>query len=292
MSSRHANHQQARISRRGFLKAAGGVLAGSLFGASGTAYYSLAIEPERVQVEQITITIPRLPQAFEGLRAVQISDLHYKPYVQLDYLERCFGLVNELNPDLILMTGDYVHESAVAINELVPALSGLEASLGVFAVAGNHDYWTDIDVIRAGFQAAGIPFLTNENVQVERDGMQLAICGLDDAWAGTPDLDQAVAGVAAETVRILLAHEPDQAVWWLAYDMIDLQLSGHSHGGQVCLPFIGAPVLPVDARLYSAGLYQVKTGQLYVNRGLGVAPLPIRFNCPPEITEITLTAGR
>jgi predicted MPP superfamily phosphohydrolase len=167
-------------------------------------------------------------------------------------------------------------------------LASLNAKYGIFAVLGNHDLWTDAVVVRAGLEREGVPVLVNQGVtlSVGRDNIYLA--GLDDAWSGQPDLSAALDGSATDIPVILLAHEPDVADISALDGRVSLQLSGHSHGGQVRLPGVGAPILPYLGQKYEQGVYRVNNMWVYTNRGLGVIPPPVRLNCPPEITEITL----
>jgi uncharacterized protein len=212
-------------------------------------------------------------------------------YTQLELVQKAVTLANGLQPDLIVLTGDYVLESEESIFELAPALAALNARYGIFTVLGNHDLWTNAKTVRRGLQQAGLPVLINEGVSLSVGPAELYLAGLDDGWSGQPDLKPALAQLPPDTPAILLAHEPDLADTFALDGRISLQLSGHSHGGQVRLPGLGAPVLPYLGQKYDQGLYQVGSMWLYTNRGIGLGPAPIRFNCPPEITEITLVSA-
>lgn len=280
-----------RINRRRFLKLLGGsVVAGGLT-AVGGPYYAKHIEPEWLMVERVEVVVRGLRPALEGYKIVQMSDFHLYPYTQVELIQRAVGLANELRPDLVVLTGDYVLERADAIFELAPVLAGLNGRQGVFAVLGNHDHWTDPAAVRTGLRESGIEVLHNEGVElsVGREGLYLA--GVDDCWSGAPDLGVALDGVAAGTPVVLLAHEPDFADEFAGDGRVSLQLSGHSHGGQVRLPGIGALVLPRYGQKYDAGLNRVGEMWVYTTRGIGVLGPPVRFNCPPEVTEITLVGG-
>jgi predicted MPP superfamily phosphohydrolase len=159
----------------------------------------------------------------------------------------------------------------------------------VYAILGNHDHWTDADEVARALQTQPITVLRNAAIPIDRGGARLWIAGVDDVWERHADLDQALRLVPADQATILLAHEPDYADLAAQYS-VDLQLSGHSHGGQVQLPFFGSPILPYLGRKYPRGLYQIGSLQLYTNRGLGVVSPPVRFNCRPEITLFTLTS--
>lgn len=272
----------ASMNRRQFLKMAGAaVVAGGLSAAGG---YGLAtqVEPYRLQVERLTLG--GWPAALAGLRLVQLSDFHLYPFTPLWFVQEVVAQANALRPDVVVLTGDYVLESAESIFDLAPALAQLNPRLGVAAILGNHDHWADVRIVRQGLREAGIPLLTNQRLTLGG----LIVAGLDDPWAGRPDLAATLDGVRLGAPLILLAHEPDFVDEFSRDPRIRLQLSGHSHGGQVRLPGLGAPFLPRYAEKYDLGLYQVRQTWLYTNRGIGMTGAHIRFNCPPEITEITL----
>jgi predicted MPP superfamily phosphohydrolase len=167
-------------------------------------------------------------------------------------------------------------------------LSPLSASIPTFAVLGNHDYWTDAETVHHILSSTGIKDLTNDVFTLKREDESLHLCGVDDIWEGSPRLDDVVSRLGDDSAAILLAHEPDFADTSAATGRFDLQLSGHTHGGQVVFPFIGAPVLPYLGRKYGSGLYKVGGMFQYTNRGVGMARLPLRINCPPEITVFVL----
>lgn len=200
-------------------------------------------------------------------------------------------MANELKPDLVVLTGDYVWQDLEAIHELAPILSGLNARYGVFSTLGNHDYWLDADVITAAMESAGLPVLINQGHSIQHGNGSIYLAGLDDGWSGNPDLNATLDGAASNEPIVLLCHEPDLADQYALDGRIDLQLSGHSHGGQIRLPGIGALILPYLGRKYDLGLYKVNDMQLYTNRGLGVISEPVRFNCPPEISQFVLNAA-
>jgi predicted MPP superfamily phosphohydrolase len=280
-----------KISRRNFLKALGQVTLGSLVAGAAGYGYSTQIEPGWLAVEQIRVPVKQLKPALEGFKIVQMSDIHLHPYTQLEFVQKAIAKANELRPDLVVLTGDYVLESADSIYELAPALAGLNPKYGIFTILGNHDLWTNEEVVRTGLQQAGLPVLINEGLALGVGSELLYLAGLDDGWSGQLDLSAALAKLPADVPVILLAHEPDLADNFARDGRISLQLSGHSHGGQVRLPGIGAPILPYLGRKYDQGLYRVGEMWLYTTRGIGLGPVPTRFNCPPEITEITLVGA-
>lgn len=276
-----------RLSRRRFLAAVRNVVAGYALAGAGGYLYGSRIEAEWLTVRRLTLPIRGLPAAADGLRLVQLSDFHLRPVTEIDHIRRAVSLANSLQPDVIVLTGDYVTVQAEDIFELAPVLGGLNARLGVFTVLGNHDLWTNRNVVTQGLRQAGLPVLINQGLSV--GGLYLA--GLDDAWSGAPDLAQALAGCPAGTPAVLLAHEPDFVDEWSRDPRVAVQLSGHSHGGQVRLPGLGAVIVPPYGRKYDYGLYQVHHTRLYTNPGIGLAVPGVRVNCRPEVTEITLTQG-
>jgi len=250
------------------------------------------VEPARLQVTRHDIVLPRLPAEFDGLRIVQLSDLHCGPsFIDVAQIRRSVEQANAFQPDLILLTGDYVNVPG-SIRECTRLLSGLHARDGVFAVLGNHDYWTNPAAVTEALQAAEINVLNNDAAPVRRGAKRLWIAGLDDAWEGRPDLSRALQPIPAGEPTILLVHEPDTATV-VAQTPVDLQLSGHVHGGQVHVPGIGIVVKPYMGNRYTMGLYRIGNLQLYVSRGIGVTyPGIIRLNCRPEVALFTLRSAR
>ena len=274
-----------RVTRRGFLKWAGGAVLG---GAAGVGYVT-KIEPEWLSVEQQIISLPKLPAGLDGYKIVQLSDFHLYPFTSLDLVEKTVARTNELAPDLVVLTGDYVLETAASIFDLAPELAKLNPRHGIFAVLGNHDHWTEAAVVKQGLAEQGIELLHNQGVLLNEG--QFLLAGVDDLWSGAPDIERALADWREGVPTILLAHEPDFADQFLGDGRIQLQLSGHTHGGQVRVPGVGPVVLPRYGQKYHNGLYQVGPSQVYVNRGIGIIGPAVRLNCPPEITEFVLRAA-
>jgi predicted MPP superfamily phosphohydrolase len=196
---------------------------------------------------------------------------------------------NSLRPDLVVLTGDYVWREQEAIFELTPILSGLNARHGVYSVLGNHDLWLDVETTETAFDEAGLPMLVNQGVQITEGKGSFYLAGMDDGWSGRPDLNLTLEMAPTDDPIILLLHEPDLVNETSLDPRIALQLSGHTHGGQVLIP--GKPPIftPHLGKQYSQGLFRVNDTWLYTNRGLGVISVPLRFNCPPEVTLLTLT---
>lgn len=282
------------LTRRQFLYTGSAALAG--IAALGTDGY---FESYRLQVKKIEISLHRLPEQFDGFTIVQLSDFHYEEKFSAIPIHRSVDLVNSLHPDLVVLTGDFVtvpmlhfglHAARVAANAVFPCakiLSGIHAALGSFAILGNHDAHSNPALIAIGLRSHGIPLLKNSCIPIERDGARFWLAGVDDALEGQPDLRVAVGKVPHGETIILLAHEPDFADE-AARTPVDLQLSGHSHGGQIWIPGLGAPWLPPMARHYPRGFYKIKNMILYTNIGIGTIRAPVRINCIPEITHITL----
>ncbi len=274
-------------SRRRFLKKM--LLAGGGFAATGSAWAGL-VERNALTIERHTIRIPRLPTALEGMRIVVMSDFHLHPFTTAEFIARAVTMTNALKPDLVILPGDFICSDAQAVFELTPVLMKLNAKLGVFASMGNHDYHDDGAITRYAFQQSTIPLLENSGVTLRRDGADFFLAGLASAWASFPHLEQGLAKRRSRIPTILAMHEPDYADRISHLGAVDLQVSGHSHGGQVRVPGIGALHLPPFGQKYDEGLYHLPNLELYTTRGIGVIGIPARFNCPPEITELTLSA--
>lgn len=254
------------------------------------AGYLARTEPMWLKVERVRIPIKHLLPGLEGLKIVHMSDFHLDPFNQIDLIHQAVAIANSLHPDLTVLTGDFVTRRAEAIWELSPVLAQLTARYGVFAVFGNHDVWTNAQMVRTGLQEAGIVVLRNTGVVLGNQHAPFYLAGLDDGCWGFPHMDQALADVPQGILCILLMHEPDFADAAAQDERVALQLSGHTHGGQIRLPFIGTPVLPYMGRCYVQGLYRVNGMWLYVTRGIGSSGLPLRLNCRPEVTEIRLVS--
>jgi len=239
-------------------------------------------------VERIQIPIPDLAPELEVFRIVQISDIHLGPLTTIELVDQAIEMANQLKPDLTLLTGDYVWHEVEAIHELMPSLARLNAKYGVYACLGNHEIWTDVNVITQAFQMERIPLLVNEGMSIPVGEASLYLASLDDGWSGRPDLEAAMQNWTPGATTVLLMHEPDLADNYASDGRINLQLSGHSHGGQIRFPFVGALITPYLSWKYPIGLYNVNGMWLYTNRGLGTTNIPLRVNCAPEITEITL----
>jgi len=289
-----ANNQTQSIfsmmSRRRFLGVGAAAVAGAAIAAT-TTYLSLHDESQQLVVEHIQIPIKNLPSALEGFTLAQISDIHLYPFTKIELVKEAVQITNRLNADIAVLTGDYVWKDEEAIFELAPVLSQLNARYGVFTIMGNHDLWPDVTMIRAGFNQVNMPLLENKGIALPVGKSHLYLAGLDDGWSGKPNLSAAMENWVEGMPAVLLLHEPDLADEYAQDGRIGLHIAGHSHGGQIRLPRGGALVLPYLGRKYDQGLFNVNGMWLYTNRGIGVTNEPVRFNCPPEITEFTLVGA-
>jgi uncharacterized protein len=278
------------LSRRKFILGAAAV------GAVGIGADSVFLEPNHPRIVRQDITLRRWPAELHGFTIALLSDLHYDSRFSVHPLQNAIGMVNGLQPDLILLTGDFVTASAFdggeekAASNAEPCaalLAQMHAPHGSWAVLGNHDWATDPRRVTQSLNEQNIHVLANQSAPLEINGARFWLAGVSEILFRTSDLPATLATVPRDEATILLAHEPDYADY-AAHHPIDLQLSGHSHGGQIRLPFLPPLYLPEMARKYYAGLYQVGPLTLYTNIGLGTMGVPIRLNCPPEITFITL----
>jgi predicted MPP superfamily phosphohydrolase len=287
-------------SRRRFLS--GGVRALEV-GAAGALGYSLLVEPRRLSVTRLEVPIRGLPAELDGLRLVQITDVHLGPWLSVEYVQEAVRLANEEEPDLACLTGDYVHRSAAYIEPVIRALGELRPRIGTVAVLGNHDWWeADIERMRAGFRRAGVVMLDNDRRVLTPDRRivpsaetGLALCGVGDLWEDWQDYHGVLGGLPAGMPCLLLSHNPDVAEDPRLLRLlrrggrVDLMLSGHTHGGQVRFPFVGAPVTNSRyGQKYAQGLVQGPAFPVFVCRGIGVSGLPLRLGAPPEIAVLQL----
>ena len=284
------------INRRKFLKVSAALAAS---GAIAVAADGILLEPNHPRLVRVDIALKRLPEAWEGLRIVQLSDFHYDEHFSAVPLRKAVDIVNGLRPDAVFLTGDFVtvplfgrrSSGITAIGPCAEILSRLQAPLGLFAVLGNHDVRCGSATVMQTLRANKIEVLRNHALPLEKDGGRIWLAGVDDVIEGKADLSDALLEVPREEPVILLAHEPDFADQ-VVNAPVDLQLSGHSHGGQIRLPLVGAPYLPEMAQKYPMGLYRIGRLTLYTNVGLGTIRVPVRWNCPPEVTLLTLRKAR
>lgn len=281
--------QKTVLTRRRFLTLAGTA-------ALGVPLYAAEISRHELRIEHVQIHLPRLPEVFDGLRIVQISDLHYANFTEPFFIRHVVNKANELKADVVLFTGDYISAGMWRYEEIVRFANSCTEILSHitcpirYAVLGNHDYFVNRWMVTDALKTHNIPVLTNRYEPLERDGKRLWFAGTGDAIKHDILLDKAVppASRMNDEPVILLSHEPDSFDEVARYN-VDLMLSGHTHGGQIRLPFLPAMFLPEMGTKYVEGLFRLGSTQLYVNRGIGAVGLPFRFNCPPEITVLTLS---
>jgi predicted MPP superfamily phosphohydrolase len=269
---------------------------GSGVTAAGLALYSGEIARHEFDLVNTTIRIVNLPTPFHGFRIAQLSDVHLDEFTEPIFLEYIIHRINELSPDLVLITGDFITRGSLtfldsrhAAYRSAEILSTLKAPQ-TYTILGNHDVAVSSSLVIDALHSHGIPVLVNEYVAVERAGARIWLCGTDDAGMGHPNLDLTIPQKPDSPV-ILMVHEPDYADEVVSHPsgrFVDLMLSGHSHGGQIRMPFYGPLILPPMGQKYVMGQFQFGKMQLYVNRGIGSVGLPFRFNCPPEVTLHTL----
>jgi len=276
--------------RRRLFAAAGGLIL-----AGGAAYaYARFIEPTWIDVAEVDLPVPNLPDAWDGARVGLVADLHHGRRVPINYLRHGIERLASLGPDLVAVAGDFVTDQGPSWADAAADLfAGLAPPLGVFACLGNHDYgvthWVrnaQAGPVADALPARGVRLLRNEAVRLERDGAALWIVGLEDLWSGRCQPAETLAPVPAGEANLTLCHNPDAADS-LADAGAGAILSGHTHGGQVQVPLFGPPILPVHNRDRYEGLHAVGGAHLYISRGLGWL-LKIRFACRPEITILSL----
>ncbi|HBX69058.1 MAG TPA: metallophosphoesterase [Chloroflexi bacterium] len=241
------------------------------------------------EITDLPLEIPGLDLAFEGYRIIQITDLHVGHWLSPERLAGVVDLINQQTPDLVVITGDFVsYVLQGVVDEMIASFRRLQPKEATLAILGNHDHWMGAENLRQIFAQCGIIELANAVYTLRRGEARLYIAGLDDITVGAHDLEGLLAQLPVDAPAILLAHEPDYADVSAQTGRFALQLSGHSHGGQIVLPKIGAAIRGPGFFKYPKGLYQVGAMQLYTNRGIGTHVFRLRYNCPPEIALITL----
>jgi hypothetical protein len=279
---------QHSLSRRSFLRLGAASLAG--FGL-----YTGEISRHELSIENVTIHLTRLPDAFRGMRIVQISDFHYAEFTEAYFVREVVRRVNQLRPDMVLLTGDFISYGPLPYSfarlhakDIAAILSGLTCPLR-YAIMGNHDCIVGAKYVAGPLREAGIAVLENRYTALERDGQRLWLAGLGSVSLDDSKPHEGIppASLTGKEPVIVLSHEPDILPQIARYNA-DLMLSGHTHGGQIRFPFLPPLQLPDYGKIYVQGLFRHGPTQLYVNRGIGAVGIPFRFRCPPEITVLTL----
>lgn len=271
-----------RLTRRQFLR---GFMAA---GAGLAAAYPVMIERNLLGVNYYRIPVSNLPRTFTGFKIVQLTDIHYGPLVSSRFVREVVGLANSVGGDLIVCTGDNVRDrdGSDQVDTVWPILSGLSAPYGVYSVLGNHDHWADFDRSMYWLERTG-QNVRHRSVRLEKEGEHVWLGGAGDLLEDVLGVDPAFEGVDPAECKILLAHNPDSADGSFTTP-IDLMICGHTHGGQVVVPFIGAPILPVRNKQYTSGFIATSRFGLFISRGVGWSILPVRANCSPEIAVLEL----
>lgn len=273
------------VTRRHFLR---GLVAAPLVAVSATAAYSRLIEPYSYWISETDIFILDLPQRFEGFRLTQLTDIHHSRILGINEVRRVVELAQQTKPDIFVLTGDYSTSYRRYIEPCAEALSGLSAPEGVWAVLGNHDHYTDPELTTRALKRNHIAVLDNVHTTIQRGPDALQLSGVDDFTWNATDWVRAFSGLKTNVPTVLLSHQPG------VLDMeetrkVDLILSGHTHGGQLRFPWLGAPARFATKDLkYARGLFRRDGTQLYVSNGTGVIGLPVRFGVRPEITVLRL----
>ena len=262
--------------------------------------YGRRVEPTWLELNRHEVVIDDLPFEFSGFRVAQLSDFHCSRHVTADYLNEAVDLAMSQHPDLIVLTGDFIHRGFKYVDAVAEALGRLSAPAGVYAVLGNHDFSVRNALgfrrykhlhraVARALSAQSIHVLHNQSVCLQRGEARLHLVGVEDLWSRVCDLKRAFADLSTHQPRIVLAHNP-RTVEFLAGERCDLMLSGHTHGGQVNLPGVGRPTLSRKARRFAAGMYRLNGTHLYVNKGVGFG-FRFRFGVRPEVAILTLVAG-
>ncbi|MEH7377247.1 metallophosphoesterase [Neobacillus drentensis] len=284
--------------RRTFLKRTLGSFLTVLGLSSGGYLYANRIEPSLLDIQELQIKHPLIPNSFDGIKMIQFSDTHLGFQYNLHQFNQLVKKINSLKPDIILFTGDLMDEpnQYTEINKLMPILKKLQAPLGKYCIFGNHDHGGyGSDIYRNIMETTNFSVLLNDSAPIKlSDGSIIYLLGIDDAMLGNPNLPLTLKNVPKNSFKILLSHAPDLAETASLYP-VQWQLSGHSHGGQIKIPFLGALVTPPFGQIYPEGLYSIGEHNplsLYVNRGIGTTRLPFRFMSKPELTVFTLKSEK
>jgi len=273
------------ITRRRFLR---GLVAAPLVAVSAGAAYSRLIEPYNYWISEKDIFIRDLPAAFEGFRITQLTDIHHSRILGISEVRRVVSLAQQTKPDMFVLTGDYSTSYRRYIEPCAEALSTLSAPEGVWAVLGNHDHYTDPELTTRALERQHIAVLNNAHTTLRRGSDALQLSGIDDWTWNATDWSRAFSGLNPKTPTILLSHQP--SVLDLEQTAgVSLIVSGHTHGGQLNFPIVGAPASLFTSDLkYARGLFRRGETQLYVSTGTGVIGLPLRFGVRPEIAVLRL----
>ena len=265
-----------------------------VFGVLGA--WAFWLEPSSLELREYRLEIPNWPRSLAGLRIAALADIHAgSPFNGLDKLERIVALTNQSKPDLIVLLGDYVIHGVrggefVPPDELASVLAKMQAPLGVWAVLGNHDWWLDAERVPSALEHHGIRVLEDSSAPIRRGSGEFWLTGIGDFWEGRADIPDALQDVPEDSPIVAITHNPD--VFPDVPHRVNLVIAGHTHGGQVRIPFFGPVIVPSSyGRRYAAG-HVVEDGRhLFVSSGLGTSILAVRFLVPPEISLLVIEPG-
>ncbi|HVG32946.1 MAG TPA: metallophosphoesterase [Pyrinomonadaceae bacterium] len=276
---------KSHLTRRQFLT---GLASAPLLAVSATSAYASLVEPVNYELSETDIPVRDLPDSFDGFRIVQVSDVHHSRIVSIDEVRRVVEVARKARADLVALTGDYTTMYRRYIEPCAEALGTLEAPEGIWAVLGNHDHYTDAQLTTRALEKARIHVLNNANTLIRRGADVLQLAGVDDWSWGKTDWARAFYGMDRKRPSVLLSHQP-RVLDFAETQGVSLILSGHTHGGQLSFPLIGAPARFISAEMkYARGLFEKNGTQLYVSRGTGMIGLPVRFGARPEISVLRL----
>jgi hypothetical protein len=276
--------KDAVLNRRSFLLGSAATLLGS-------GWYGVELEPDRISLEKRVLPIARLPGALEGFRIVALSDFHLYPFTRLDFLKRAVEMAREAKPDLLVFLGDFIDSKVDAIQELAPVLAAADAKYGLCAVLGNHDARKGPVTVVRELKSQGIEVLVNRGLEIGVGASLVRVMGVD-SLQGHQDIQGTLRSKSSGAgFSLLLAHEPDVADTVSSHGGVHLQLSGHSHGGQIRIPGVAPFALPRWGKKYPLGTYRIGDLWLHTSRGLGTTGIPVRIGSVPEVTEIVLRSS-
>ena len=257
------------------------------------AAWAFWLEPSSLELREYRLEIPHWPRSLAGLRIAAVADIHVgSPFNGLDKLEQIVALTNQSKPDLIVLLGDYVIDGVtggefVPPNKLAPVLAKMQAPLGVWAVLGNHDWWLDAERVQNTLEHHGIRVLEDSSAPIHHGSGEFWLTGIRDFWEGRPNIQRALQEVPEDSPTVAITHNPD--IFPRVPPRVNLLIAGHTHGGQVSIPFFGPVIVPSSYRQRYAAGHIVEDGRhLFVSTGLGTSILPVRFLVPPEISLLVL----
>jgi predicted MPP superfamily phosphohydrolase len=288
MRTRNNSTRRVKISERLTALAGSETPLRELAGNLSKVAKSAIDEANSLSLERVNIDLERLPKNLDGFKIIHLSDIHHSPFTNIEHIKRAVKIANRLKPDMFVLTGDYVSHETQYIAPVAKVLGKLRSEFGTYACLGNHDHWTDAASVTGHFREEGINVLINEGFRFEGRGGSFWLAGVDDHMVGLTDVPAALKGSYPDEMKLLLAHNP--IIFRKAVRAgVDLTLSGHTHGGQVKIRDDEKRILP--RRRLSSGLHRRKSSQIYITRGIGTVVLPVRYQCPPEISLLTMRSA-